>query len=53
MPTYDYFCKDCSHQFELVEHMSEHAQTHKCPKCGSEEVEPRVAEFFAETSRKS
>ena len=53
MPTYDYFCKDCGHQFELVEHMSEHAAAHKCPKCGSDKVEPRVVEFLAKTSRKS
>ena len=53
MPTYEYLCKDCGHQFELFERMSEHAAAHKCPKCGSEKVEPRVAEFFAKTSRKS
>ncbi len=53
MPTYEYSCKDCGHQFELVERMSEHAAAHKCPKCGSEKVEPRVALFFAKTSRKS
>ncbi|MFH1603323.1 MAG: zinc ribbon domain-containing protein [Pseudomonadota bacterium] len=53
MPTYEYLCKDCGHQFELVERMSEHAAAHKCPKCRSEKVEPRVAVFFAKTSRKS
>ena len=53
MPTYEYVCKECGHQFELVERMSEHATAHKCPKCGSEKVEPRVAQFFAKTSRKS
>lgn len=53
MPTYAYTCKKCGHQFERVEHMSEHAGTHKCPKCGSEKVEPHMARFFAKTSRKS
>jgi predicted nucleic-acid-binding Zn-ribbon protein len=36
-----------------MEHVSEHMGLHKCPKCGSENVEPRVVEFFAKTSRKS
>ncbi len=53
MPTYEYACAACGHQFELVEHVSEHMAAHKCPKCGSEKVEPRVAQFFAKTSRKS
>jgi len=53
MPTYEYRCKDCAHEFERVEHLSEHEGAHRCPKCGSENVEPVVAEFYAKTSRKS
>jgi putative FmdB family regulatory protein len=53
MPTYDYRCKDCGHEFERVEHLTEHQAAHRCPKCGSEHVEPVMAEFFAKTSRKS
>ena len=53
MPTYEYLCKKCNRKFELVERVSQHAAAHKCPKCGSRRVEPRMAEFFAKTSRKS
>jgi putative FmdB family regulatory protein len=53
MPTYEYRCGDCGHEFELVERVSEHLAPHKCPKCGSEKVEPVPTPFFAKTSRKS
>ncbi len=53
MPTYEYLCKDCGHEFERSEHLKEHEAPHKCPNCGSEKVEPKLAEFFAKTSRKS
>ncbi|MCC6473117.1 MAG: zinc ribbon domain-containing protein [Burkholderiales bacterium] len=53
MPTYEYRCRDCDHRFELVERMSEHERAHQCPKCGSDKVEPVMAQFFAKTSRKS
>lgn len=53
MPTYDYRCKNCGHTFELVERLSEHQAAHKCPKCGSTEVEHVMTPFYAKTSRKS
>ena len=53
MPTYDYRCRECGHEFELVERMSEHQTPHKCPKCGSDKVEPVLTQFYAKTSRKS
>jgi len=34
MPTYEYRCKDCGHEFERVEHLSEHEAKHECPKMG-------------------
>ncbi len=33
MPTYDYICDACQHQFEMFHSMSEAAQR-KCPECG-------------------
>jgi len=53
MPTYEYRCKDCGHEFERVEHLNEHQANHPCPSCGSRNTEPLLAEFFAKTSRKS
>jgi putative FmdB family regulatory protein len=33
MPTYDYRCSACGHEFELFQSMSESAKR-KCPECG-------------------
>jgi len=33
MPTYDYKCKECGHQFEHFQSMTD-KQLRKCPKCG-------------------
>ena len=32
MPTYEYKCKDCDHQFDVVQSFSDDALT-KCPNC--------------------
>lgn len=37
MPTYSYVCKACSHEFELVQRMSD-AAVEKCPSCGKKKV---------------
>ena len=33
MPTYDYRCKDCSHEFEAQQAFTDDALT-ECPSCG-------------------
>lgn len=33
MPTYQYACKNCGHQFETVQSFNDHALT-ECPECG-------------------
>ena len=33
MPTYEYRCKDCDHQFEIVQSFADDALT-ECPNCG-------------------
>ncbi len=33
MPTYDYACDNCGHEFERVQRITENA-IKKCPKCG-------------------
>lgn len=56
MPTYEYFCTACRKSFTVVTSMAEH-EKHKrprCPKCHkAANVEPRVSDFFALTSKKS
>jgi len=38
MPTYEYRCAACKHEFELFQSMSESAKR-KCPKCGKLSLE--------------
>lgn len=38
MPTYDYRCNACDHEFELFQSMSE-SRKRKCPKCGKNALE--------------
>jgi len=38
MPTYDYRCKSCEHEFELFQSMRESAKK-KCPECGKMTLE--------------
>jgi putative FmdB family regulatory protein len=37
MPTYDYVCDACKHEFEEFQYMSEDALK-KCPKCGKKKL---------------
>lgn len=37
MPTYDYECKECGHEFEAFQTMSEELLT-ECPSCGKESL---------------
>tara|TARA_Y100000589_G_scaffold51812_2_gene43168 strand:- start:1453 stop:1794 length:342 start_codon:yes stop_codon:yes gene_type:complete len=37
MPTYDYRCEACDHEFELFQQMSAPVET-VCPKCGLESL---------------
>lgn len=38
MPTYDYVCRACNHQFELFQSMNDPVKR-KCPKCGKSRLE--------------
>jgi putative FmdB family regulatory protein len=37
MPTYDYVCEACDHQFELFQSIKEDAKR-KCPECGRQKL---------------
>src|SRR3954471_9594340 len=37
MPTYDYVCDACNHEFELFQTITE-AKKKKCPKCGKNKL---------------
>ena len=54
MPVYDYVCRTCGHEFQVVERMSDHDKApHPCPECKSEEVERVLAGVFVKTGKKS
>lgn len=38
MPTYDYRCNACEHEFELFQNMSDKVKR-KCPECGKNALE--------------
>ena len=37
MPTYDYVCEACNHEFELFQSIKEGAKR-KCPECGRQKL---------------
>ncbi len=41
MPTYDYVCGDCDHEFELFQAMSDPVKR-KCPQCGQLSLKRRI-----------
>lgn len=42
MPTYEYRCKSCGHEFEINQRMSDDALT-DCPKCNQAELEKLIS----------
>ncbi|MCI5132756.1 MAG: zinc ribbon domain-containing protein [Candidatus Electrothrix sp. EH2] len=43
MPIYEYVCKKCAKQFELLSTSSDTAETVQCPKCASTEVQKTIS----------
>jgi putative FmdB family regulatory protein len=54
MPVYEFHCRPCNRDFELVLTVSEYGR-HKieCPHCGGTKVERIWSRVFAVTSKKS
>jgi len=54
MPTYEYLCGQCGHEFTRVMSISEYvASKVACPKCDSPEVKRLLSPVITKTSRKS
>lgn len=47
MPLYEYACKSCAHQFEMLVRASE---TPECPSCHSTTLERKLSVFAAHTN---
>ncbi len=46
MPLYDYLCRECGRQFELLRRIKDKDQGLQCPECHSDQVE-RIFSTFA------
>lgn len=54
MPTYEYRCEACGHEFMQILSISEHDKYQpKCPKCRSDRIQHVVSAVSVKTSRKS
>jgi putative FmdB family regulatory protein len=55
MPSYEYVCKDCNHGFTAFLSIKEFEAKPiiKCPQCQSDNVQKKLSEFTAKTSKKS
>jgi putative FmdB family regulatory protein len=58
MPTYEFVCRDCGSELEVIASLAEHERMKseraaKCTKCGSSNVAPQIATFGVQTTRKS
>jgi putative FmdB family regulatory protein len=55
MPLYEFYCRKCQKPFDVWLSMKEHEEAKPpCPKGHQpQEVEPRIAETYVKTARKS
>lgn len=58
MPSYEYECKSCGNDFDVVMTITEHerkdqAKEIRCPKCQSQDVKHVMENVFVTTSKKS
>lgn len=55
MPTYDYVCQKCNHEWSQISTLYEHEKRPKpaCPKCGSKQVRQKISAFVAVTPKKT
>ena len=55
MPTYEYACENCRHEWSAVISLSERLKNVKpaCPKCQSKKVRQKVSSFQVVTPKKA
>jgi putative FmdB family regulatory protein len=52
MPTYDFRCETCGHEFELMTSIAERDRKAVCPNCGSRHVKTVIRAFAIGLPRK-
>jgi putative FmdB family regulatory protein len=45
MPLYEYRCRDCGHQFEILQRIGEGAAAMSCPRCDAGALEKQFSTF--------
>lgn len=45
MPIYEYYCPDCSTEFEKLVRLSEANITPDCPECGEKHAQKKLSAF--------
>lgn len=50
MPLYEYSCRDCGHEFEVLQRMGERGDELRCPACGAVGAERRLSTFAGRAS---
>jgi putative FmdB family regulatory protein len=54
MPTYEYRCDKCRHEFTVILTVSEHGSKRiSCPKCKGRKLTQQISGFHPITSKKS
>lgn len=54
MPSYDFKCKDCDHQFSVTMSVAEYGEGKTvCPKCNSKNLKRLISLVSVITSKKS
>jgi putative FmdB family regulatory protein len=54
MPTYEYVCESCNHEFSVVQSISQKEREKvTCPSCKSDKTKQIPSSFTAKTSKKS
>lgn len=52
MPTYDFRCETCGHEFEMTSSIAEREEKAVCPECGSHHVQTVIKTFLIGTLHK-
>lgn len=45
MPLYEYRCRDCGYQFEILQRLGQGAEGLACPRCGAEQLVKQYSTF--------
>ena len=53
MPIYEYICRDCNFEFEVIRSMSQADAVMTCDKCGGGKIKRKISVFFAESGGKA